>query len=546
MKKNINMNLFGTLYAIDEDAYDLLNRYLDNMKRYFSRKEGGEEIADDIEHRMAELLSELKADGVEAISIEHVKGIIERIGSPEEMEGVDAREDDGDEEENKGHKGAEWFRKHFSAQSRKKLFRNPEDQIIGGVLSGIAWYAGIDAIWFRLLTIVLLFISFGTVVLVYLLLWLLIPVASSPEDRLLMKGIPVNMENIRDEIMRETNRQNSGTTGNRHSRLNTVARVIISLILFCLFLPAIGLLLFILFLMCAVVFGVISGNGYTIYRSLGSHFAWMNMLVEGSDSAIYWIACIALAMLLALTVYIGIHLILSITGRVKALSTSQRMTYLVSWVILLIVTVGASIHCGITYDKHRRTVYARQKASEDSIRMNRDSLFLAQEGWRIVKNKNCSYYANKGEYYTGNREKRYIDSYADEGLKFEVEKTIKVAPGTYRLKAVARADGEGCRIFVCSGSERHTGQVPAYGNSGGGIWADALSCTEKEGEKANSVQKSIAKANHHTGYGWNEVVIDPIEVKDSVVSYGITNDCPDEAWNGTWFSASDFTLERIK
>ena len=63
MKKNINMNLFGTLYAIDEDAYELLNRYLENMKRYFSRKEGGEEIADDIEHRMAELLSELKAEG---------------------------------------------------------------------------------------------------------------------------------------------------------------------------------------------------------------------------------------------------------------------------------------------------------------------------------------------------------------------------------------------------------------------------------------------------------------------------------------------------
>ena len=145
MKKNINMNLFGTLYAIDEDAYELLNRYLENMKRYFSRKEGGEEIADDIEHRMAELLSELKAEGVEAISIEHVKGIIERIGSPEEMEGFDSpentenNENTGNEEEeetDKGHKGAEWFRKFFSAQSKKKLFRNPDDQIIGGVLSG--------------------------------------------------------------------------------------------------------------------------------------------------------------------------------------------------------------------------------------------------------------------------------------------------------------------------------------------------------------------------------------------------------------------------
>ena len=56
MKKNITINFFGTLYAIDEDAYELLNRYLGDMKRYFSRKEGGEEIADDIEHRVAELM----------------------------------------------------------------------------------------------------------------------------------------------------------------------------------------------------------------------------------------------------------------------------------------------------------------------------------------------------------------------------------------------------------------------------------------------------------------------------------------------------------
>ena len=60
MKKNISINLFGTLYNIDEDAYNLLENYLDSMKRYFSRQEGGEEIADDIEARIAELLDELK------------------------------------------------------------------------------------------------------------------------------------------------------------------------------------------------------------------------------------------------------------------------------------------------------------------------------------------------------------------------------------------------------------------------------------------------------------------------------------------------------
>ena len=62
MKKNITINLFGQLYHIDEDAYELLRSYEDNMRRYFGSKEGGEEIADDIEHRIAELIAELKAN----------------------------------------------------------------------------------------------------------------------------------------------------------------------------------------------------------------------------------------------------------------------------------------------------------------------------------------------------------------------------------------------------------------------------------------------------------------------------------------------------
>ena len=79
MKNNICINLFGTLYAIDEDAYQLMERYIENMKLFFSNREGGEEIADDIEHRVAEHLWDLKESGVEAISIEMVKDIINQI-----------------------------------------------------------------------------------------------------------------------------------------------------------------------------------------------------------------------------------------------------------------------------------------------------------------------------------------------------------------------------------------------------------------------------------------------------------------------------------
>ena len=86
MKKNININMFGVIYAIDEDAYDLLKKYLENMRSYYSRRSGGEEIANDVESRVAELFADLKAQGVEAITIEHVEDIIKRIGDPQQMD----------------------------------------------------------------------------------------------------------------------------------------------------------------------------------------------------------------------------------------------------------------------------------------------------------------------------------------------------------------------------------------------------------------------------------------------------------------------------
>ena len=86
MKKNITINLFGQLYAIDEDAYQMLECYLESMKSYFSRQEGGEEIADDIEHRVAELLWERREAGSEAVDLNTVKAIIKQIGNPSEID----------------------------------------------------------------------------------------------------------------------------------------------------------------------------------------------------------------------------------------------------------------------------------------------------------------------------------------------------------------------------------------------------------------------------------------------------------------------------
>ena len=138
MKKNITINLCGRLFNIDEDAYSLLQNYLETLRSFFSHQVDGGDIVNDIEERVAELLSELNGQGVEAINIDHVKDIINRIGRPEQFtdeesgaERADSAAFAGNEQhyENKGINGLKSFFKG------KKLYRNPKDKMIAGVIS---------------------------------------------------------------------------------------------------------------------------------------------------------------------------------------------------------------------------------------------------------------------------------------------------------------------------------------------------------------------------------------------------------------------------
>ena len=154
MKKNITINLCGRLFQIDEDAYELLQQYIESLRSSFGKQEGGEEIVDDIEARIAELFDELRQQGIEAITIDHVKDIITRIGKPEELAGNEnENQNDGKEGHHYDsfHTAANGFREHIRARTKgKRLFRNPNDKMLAGVLSGFATYTGTDATWWRI------------------------------------------------------------------------------------------------------------------------------------------------------------------------------------------------------------------------------------------------------------------------------------------------------------------------------------------------------------------------------------------------------------
>ena len=278
MKTSININLFGTLYAIDEDAHQLLSQYLDNMKSYFSKQEGGDEISDDIEHRVAELFWELKQAGNESITIEQVRSIIQEIGNPEEMGGQETRATSSDSNANAaeqgttgqnatgqdGHLGAnEAASRVKSWMNQRRYFRDPQDKLVGGVLSGIAHYFGnSDPIIWRLLFVVLTIFGLALPIIpIYLLLWLCAPEAKTAEDRLRMKGMEVNPENIRSQVLGydepSTNAQqnNNGCLGS----FTGLMAVCFKILLFLMAIPILFVIAIVVFALLAALFGMLAG-----------------------------------------------------------------------------------------------------------------------------------------------------------------------------------------------------------------------------------------------------------------------------------------------
>ena len=188
MNKTVNINLAGIFFHIDEDAYLKLQRYLEAIKRSFTDSQGRSEIIADIEARIAELFSERVQNDKQVIRISEVDEVISIMGQPEDY----LVDDEIFEDE------PQTAYRSKSTTSRK-LFRDTDNSYVGGVSSGLAHYFGIDAVWIRLAWILLIF-GAGTGILLYILLWVLVPEAKTTAEKLMMTGEPVNISNIEKKI----------------------------------------------------------------------------------------------------------------------------------------------------------------------------------------------------------------------------------------------------------------------------------------------------------------------------------------------------------
>ncbi len=185
MKKTIDISLAGILFHVEEDAYEKLNKYLKSVRNSLSGTDDIDEVMHEIEARIAELLLQKQSHPQQVINNENINEIISVMGQPE------------DYEVNENTTISQ------NPKIKKSLFRDMDKSVLGGVAAGLAHYIGMDVTLMRLLFIILLFVTHGSFILIYLLLWIVIPKAKTASDKLKMKGESVNVDNIVEQVSAE-------------------------------------------------------------------------------------------------------------------------------------------------------------------------------------------------------------------------------------------------------------------------------------------------------------------------------------------------------
>ena len=187
MNKTIRANIGGRVFNLEEEAYEKLSKYLDSIKMQLQGQESIDEIMADIELRIAELFIDRTSPAKEVIDSRDVSEIIAIMGDPKDYK--------LDDEEGKQASGSQ----SYWQRSEKRVFRDPDNKVLFGVCSGLSAYLGWDPIILRLL-FALVFIFYGTGLLLYILLAIIIPKAKTTAEKLQMRGEPVTVENISRKV----------------------------------------------------------------------------------------------------------------------------------------------------------------------------------------------------------------------------------------------------------------------------------------------------------------------------------------------------------
>lgn len=446
MNKTININLAGTFFHIDEDAYLKLQNYLEAIKRSFTDSQGRTEIIADIETRIAELFSERVQNDRQVVSIKQVDEIIIIMGQPEDYLVDD--EIFEDEPQNT------YSQKSFTS---KKLFRDTSNSYIGGVSSGLGHYLGINAIWIRLIWFILLF-GFGTGILLYIILWILVPEAKTTAEKIVMMGEPVNISNIEKKIkdgfdtVSETvtgvaknvqnaaknvdfSKQSNNIKSSSRSFFDTISEII--MFIFKIFAKFIGIILITVgaIALITLIIGWASVGLLDTINIPGIDF--VNIALAGH--APIWLASLLVFFVIGIPFfflfYLGLRILIN---NLKSIGNFAKFTLLGLWLfsIIAIVIIGIREASEHTYNEHiteNKELYITNKDTL-IIKMANNNILNSHENrfdsFKIANN-------DQGEQIIYNSDiELIIKSTSDSLATINIEKS---ADGSSYNKAIARA-----------------------------------------------------------------------------------------------------------
>jgi len=345
MNKTISINLGGSVFNIEEDAYNVLRTYLENIKSNFSGDPAALEIMSDIEARIAEIFHDKNSDKKNAVVLEDVNQMISIMGQPE-----DYKMDD----DKSGSAQNESFTSATTRNRRRRIYRDNDDAILGGVCAGLSHYVGWDPIVVRLLVVIICFVSFGTGVFGYILFWALTPAAITTAEKLQMRGEPVNVENIGKFVNEEARSAadrlgKAGRGAAQHLRTGSTD-------FFRGLLRAIAVVFgaFIMFLGFAMLAGLFSMAAFSEFNVFGfdsTNWDTLNTLIFG-DTGTFWVLVIgtifAIGAPAIALIYSGIKIITRTPRRIRGLALSLLSLFIIG----TIMCIYGGIKTGKQFSRH--------------------------------------------------------------------------------------------------------------------------------------------------------------------------------------------------
>jgi len=355
MKKTVKINIGGVIFHLDEDAYEILQKYLTAINQRFANNGEGKEIISDIEHRIAEILQEKLNEEKEVISKEDIEEVIEIMGRPEDF--VDDEEANGKE-----------FKSSEKTSSSRRLYRDPDNRILGGVISGLSAYLRTDPVVLRIIVLVLIFLSwplsgpgFPFIAFVtYIILWALLPVANTTAEKLHMRGEKFNISDIEKNVRKEYENVKDNLKNFKDSKDYERTKGF-----FESFFYAIGAFFKFVLKFIVAAFGlvlIIAGVGFLIGLAgtfiIGEPFMpWNNIFIDDHviftdmihsfiDPNTIWIVviCAILVVFLPLLaiIYGGFKLLLGIRPKDRSIAGIGFLAWILS-LIVLVVIVGSQV-----------------------------------------------------------------------------------------------------------------------------------------------------------------------------------------------------------